>query len=97
MSALTLVGVVYIAIELRRIRTQIRESDVNQRGHRQEMIGFAAEVLRSALDEGKSRVLVVEPKKANDNTAARPEERSGPGAEVIPFQKDRGTDPSSKT
>ncbi|APR79781.1 Hypothetical protein A7982_05128 [Minicystis rosea] len=84
------VGIVSVTTELRRIRAQIRESDENQREHRQEMIGFAAEVLRTALDEGKGRVLVVEPKKANDNAGAGEE----PGGEVIPLHKDRGPDPS---
>lgn len=40
------------------------------------MITFAAEVLRTALDDGKGRVIVVEPPQANDNESA----------EVIPIR-----------
>ena len=93
LRALSFVGLIYLAIELRRIRALIRSSDASQREHREAMIRFAADVLRTALDGGKGRVLVVEPKKANDNAGAGGEEG---GADVMPFQKDRPPDPSKK-
>lgn len=93
LSALMCAVIVYIAFELRRTRVQIRRSDESQRAHREAMIGVAADVLRTALDDGKGRVLVVEPKNANDN--ARAGEDTGPGGEVIPLRRDQDPDPSS--
>jgi hypothetical protein len=73
LSALTCAGIVYLAIEQRRVRRAIQESDEAQREHREEMVTFAADVLRHALDDGKGRVLVIEPDRANDNAGKPPQ------------------------
>jgi hypothetical protein len=85
LSALTCAGIAYLAIEQRRVRKAIEKSDEAQREHREQMIEFGADVLRRALDDGKGRVLVIEPGKANDNaTEPPPEEAARPRPEHDP-------------
>lgn len=84
--ALLVIGaLVYLLVEVRRMRKAIEASDAAQKQHREQMITFGANVLREVLDvareQGVGSTGIV-----NDN--ATHDDDAHEGAEVIPLRRD---------